>query len=93
MKLIKHLTAYFTLGSVQLLSASEARVAPGARVTITVTVAEGTLPFTYQWKKNGGDIPGATAETFVIASAMPGDAAKYSVQVTNKAGFTRSGFM
>lgn len=89
-KLIKYITAYFTLGSVQFLSASEAQVLVGSKVTINVAVSEGTAPFTYQWKKNGGDIAGATGDTLVLPFVTPGDAARYSVVVTNKAGFTRS---
>lgn len=89
-KIIRHIVAYFTLGSVKFLSAAEAQVLVGAKVTVSVVVGEGTAPFTYQWKKNGADIAGATADTYTIPAVTPSDAARYSVVVTNKAGTTRS---
>ncbi len=52
--------------------------------------AGGSLPLTYQWKKNGVDIPGATAATYSIASAASTDSGTYSVVVTNAAGSTPS---
>ena len=45
---------------------------------------------TYQWKKDGADIPGATSATYAIASAAVGDAGGYSVVVTNSAGSVTS---
>lgn len=37
----------------------------------------------YQWRKNGTPIPGATLPVLTIANAQSGDAARYSVLVTN----------
>lgn len=37
---------------------------------------------TYQWKKNGADIAGATASEYAIASVTPGDTGVYTVAVT-----------
>jgi hypothetical protein len=48
--------------------------------------ATGTNPLTYQWKKNGTVISGATAATFTIASAQASDAGSYTVTVSNSAG-------
>lgn len=42
----------------------------------------GTGPFTYQWRKDGVAIPGATSATYTLASAAAGDAGLYSVVVT-----------
>src|SRR5690606_28882480 len=44
---------------------------------------DGTEPFFYQWKKNGGVIPGATQATFTIVSVTAGDAGSYSCEVSN----------
>lgn len=57
----------------------------GQVVTFTVT-ADGTIPFTYQWQKNGTAIAGATSASYVIPSAAAGDAAVYTCTVTNPAG-------
>ncbi|MBI3217874.1 MAG: immunoglobulin domain-containing protein, partial [Bacteroidetes bacterium] len=49
-------------------------------VTFSV-VATGTV-LTYQWKKNGVNIGGATSASYVIATAATGDAGTYTVQVS-----------
>jgi hypothetical protein len=64
--------------------------AMGSPVTFSVTVGSGTLPFTYQWKKNGVNIVGATAATYTIAAVAAGDAGTYTVAVSNKAGAVTS---
>src|SRR5207245_3318979 len=46
------------------------------------TTASGTGPFTYQWTRNGTNIPGATGNSYSIASVQASDAATYCVQVT-----------
>lgn len=45
---------------------------------------------TYQWRKDGGDLPGETGEALSIASASLGDAGDYDVVVTNSEGVTTS---
>lgn len=64
-------------------------VRQGASVTFTV-VATGTAPFTYQWRKNGEAIPGATGDRYVIASTRSDDEGFYSVVVSNAAGSVTS---
>lgn len=62
-----------------------ANVSAGSPVTLSVTVD--ALPAaTYQWKKNGVAIGGATSSTYMIASAAATDTANYTVTVTNLAG-------
>jgi len=46
------------------------------------TSASGGGPLSYQWRKNGLDIPGATEPTLTIPSVTDADAATYSVVVT-----------
>ncbi len=57
--------------------------------TLSVT-ATGTPNLTYQWQKNGVDIPGATNSTYQIPSAQAGDAGGYKAVVTNAAGSATS---
>ena len=54
-------------------------------------VASGTAPLTYQWKKNGTAISGATASTYTTPSETTADNnAQFSVAVTNSAGNANS---
>lgn len=52
---------------------------------ILSVVASGTAPFTYQWQKDGVDLPGANASTFTIAATVLADAGAYTVVVGNSA--------
>ena len=54
----------------------------GSPVTFTVT-ATGTPAPTFQWKKDGVAIGGATGSTYTIASTVAGDAGSYTVVATN----------
>ncbi len=46
-------------------------------------VANGSGPLSYQWKKNGVNISGATTDTYSLASVGIGDGGNYSVEVTS----------
>jgi uncharacterized repeat protein (TIGR01451 family) len=56
-------------------------VCPGTAITFN-TVASGTPPFTYVWRKNGTAIDGATTDTFTLPSVVLADAGTYTVEVT-----------
>ncbi len=60
-------------------------VTAGSAINLSVSATGGTT-FTYQWRKNGVNIAGATGATYTIASAVAGDAGNYDVIVTNSAG-------
>lgn len=53
----------------------------GGFFSFSVTVA-GTAPFSYQWIRNGVDIPGATGATYSVA-ASASTTGDYSVRITN----------
>ena len=57
-------------------------VALGANVTFSV-VATGTPAPTYQWRKNGTAINGATNASYTLASVVSTDLASYTVAATN----------
>jgi hypothetical protein len=64
----------------------------GKTVTFSVTGTGGS-PFTYQWRKNGALLAGATNSSYIILSAQTMDAASapgYSVVVSNSVGSVTS---
>jgi large repetitive protein len=61
----------------------------GNSTTLSVG-ATGTMPFSYQWRKGGVNIDGATSETLGISNAQPSDAGSYDVVVSNVAGSVTS---
>jgi hypothetical protein len=70
---------------------ANASVAAGAPATFTVKTSGGTSPVTYQWKRGGALIAGATAASFTLATATLGDnAATFAVDVINPAGTVSS---
>jgi PKD repeat protein/glucose/arabinose dehydrogenase len=64
-------------------------VCAGSPVTMSVTVS-GTGPFSYQWRRNGQAVAGATRRTYTIASAAAANAGSYDCVVSGIAGTTTS---
>ncbi len=62
-----------------------ASVNQGQSATFTVA-ATGTAPLTYQWRRNGVTISGATGASYTIGNAQPSAAGSYTVLITNVAG-------
>jgi hypothetical protein len=61
-------------------------VTAGQTATFSVT-ATGTAPLTYQWKKNGANIPGAASSSYTTPAATTGDnGSTFQVVVSNTAG-------
>jgi len=57
----------------------------GASASFTVK-ATGTTPLFYQWRKDGGDIAGATNISYVLSGILGSQSGSYSVVVSNFAG-------
>jgi hypothetical protein len=55
-----------------------------------VVAASGPGPLTYQWRRNGSDLSGATGTSHFIAAAIGADAGSYDCVVTNACGSTPS---
>jgi len=65
-------------------------VSVGQTATFSVGVA-GTPPLTYQWQKNGADIPGATSSSYTTPATTSADSgAMFRVVITNSAGSATS---
>src|SRR5438876_45659 len=65
-------------------------VTAGQTATFTV-VATGTAPLSYQWRKSGTAISGATAPTYTTPATTSADSgAQFTVVVTNTAGSVTS---
>lgn len=60
----------------------------GDPVAFTVAAGGGTAPYTYQWKKDGANISGATGTTYTITEVGESDEADYSCQVIDNVGAT-----
>lgn len=60
-------------------------VSLGQNAIFTVA-ANGTAPISYQWKKNGATIVGATNPVYMLAQVATADVGIYSAVVTNSAG-------
>lgn len=61
----------------------------GSTIVLSVTGTGTPLP-TYQWRKNGVAIGGATSALLTLTNFQVGDAGAYSVDLTNAAGTVRS---
>ncbi len=64
-------------------------VCPGEVASLAV-IANGTPVPTYQWRKNGVDILGATATFYAVYHAVPTDTGSYDCVVTNSCGSVTS---
>lgn len=54
----------------------------GDNVTFAA-VAKGSAPLTYQWSRNGVDLPGETALTLTLTNVTSANAGAYRIRVTN----------
>ncbi len=66
------------------------KVVAGRTATFQVT-AIGSLPFSYQWRKNGADIPGGTSSSYTTPpTTLDDNGSRFSVVVSNTAGSVTS---
>jgi hypothetical protein len=58
----------------------------GDAASFTVDATAFLAPITYQWRKDGNDIPGATSSTFSIPATVASDGGVYDVKVIDGCG-------
>jgi uncharacterized delta-60 repeat protein len=76
--------------SAPLFTASPTNTLAGIGTNVTLTSVVTGLPSTYQWRKNGQPIPGATSASLTFVRLTTTDAATYEVVASNSAGTTTS---
>jgi hypothetical protein len=59
--------------------------------TAVFTAAASGTALTYQWKKDGVTLPGATDSSFIVRAAGSGDAGSYAWTITDATGATAAG--
>lgn len=64
-------------------------VLKNVNATLTV-VAQGGAPLSYQWRRNGFVVPGATSASLILSNVQTSDAGRYSVLVSNVSGIAMS---
>ncbi|QYM77935.1 immunoglobulin domain-containing protein [Horticoccus luteus] len=62
-----------------------ATITVGDTITLTGS-ASGTTPLTYQWQKDGVDLPGATTDSLTLANTTAANSGTYRLNVTNSVG-------
>ena len=72
-----------------LLQPASASVGTGAHVVFSVLATDASA-LSYQWRKNGADIAGATAAELALPSAIPADSGGYTVVVRDALGGSAS---
>ncbi len=65
-----------------LLQPANLKICQGAAAKFEVQ-AESSEPLSYQWLKDGVNIPAATSDTYAIPASNLNDTGSYSVQITN----------
>lgn len=83
--------ALFNTGQPPVIMAQPSSLVAVATFSATFTVsASGAGPIFYQWRRNGANIPGATASIHTIQNLQPTQAGLYTVLVFNSAGSVES---
>ena len=62
----------------------------GDALSLSFTPSEGSGPFTYQWRKDGVALAGATQATYALAAAPASASGRYTLTVSNGLGSATS---
>ena len=75
--------------TIRTQSSSNHAISRGALVTLSVE-ADGILPLSYEWRKDGVNLAGATNSTLAIQDFQAENVGRYAVEVRNSGGATLS---
>jgi uncharacterized delta-60 repeat protein len=81
--------AAVTLPAIELLTGNSMVPQGGTLALVANVTTDGAT--TYQWRRFGVDVPGATGPGLTLENLQPGDGAYYDLVVTNAAGTVISG--
>jgi len=88
---INSANAVLTVHTPPVITAQPTNVTAGLGLGAAFSVsATGTSPLSYQWRRNGGSLTGATTSVLTFASVQATNAGTYSVVVTNLYGTATS---
>jgi hypothetical protein len=79
--------AYLAVVPLSAGTLSGSAIFTGGSTTLTIPVSS-TYPVTYQWRKNGVNIVGATNAALVVTNAAFSDGGNYSLTLSNVLGST-----
>jgi GH25 family lysozyme M1 (1,4-beta-N-acetylmuramidase) len=83
--------AVLTVHTPPTITAQPANVTTGLGLTVSFSATvTGDATLSYQWRRNGGNLTGATASTLTIANAQTTNAGTYALVVTNLYGTVTS---
>lgn len=83
--------AVLTVHAPPIITAQPTNTPTGLGLSVTLSVsATGDAPLSYQWRRNGGDLTGATTSNLTITNAQATNAGTYAVVVTNVYGTATS---
>src|SRR5205823_5951872 len=83
--------AILTMNSAPAVTSQPVSQAVCSGVPVTFSVAGSGVPApTFQWRRNGTSIPGATGASYMIASVSAGDAGSYDCVLSNACGSATS---
>ena len=82
--------ATLTVNAATAINTQPASLTRNVGQSASFAVAASGVNLTYQWRKNGNAISGATASTYTIAAVAAGDVGNYDVVVTGACGTATS---
>ncbi len=87
----QYLSSDRTAGAASIATQPQSQTVPERGSVTFKILPDGTPPYSFQWRRNGADIPDATNLNYIVARATMGDNnARYSVVVTGGQGTATS---
>jgi len=90
-RILAHFEAQYGIGQAPVIQVQPVSITTyvGLPAKLTVAVA-GSQPLTYQWKRNGANVAGATTDTLNFEAVTAANAGRYTVVIDNPVGSATS---